>query len=774
VATYFLIQSQILNEEVESLLWSNHAQQVMNTGDNLLAVTLARQAVENNNNLTLLAGLPLVDIEAPPLSQRVLSAAGYLPGARQRLTEHNASIWAMDSYGTLNGDWRAVSGDASGLVNIWNLQGDNPEATRLGTHNSSVWAVAMSADGTAAVTASADGTLSMWNTVTLVRRWTVETPDIVWSVAFSRDGDYLLTGDLSGALVLRSAETGEELDRLVEHNGAIWAVAASPTGDFVASGGAGGVINLNQIVDGALVNLPRSLKVNTGLGRNAIWSLVFSSNGQQLAAGLEDRRVLMINTGQFQLVDTLEGHNDRVVSLAFTPSDETDALISGAADGDIFIWNMRTTTLQRRFRSHDGAVWALNFSPDARRMLSASADNSLIIWDRFSGAQAGEEISLNDSVTAMAISMQNDDSGQAYLAASTRNGSIYIMRPDEEMLLLDVLPEDVTDLAFSPTRPDQLAAASHDAILHIWNRMGRLSNSVRYQGHRDRLWSVDYHSEGRYIVTGSADQSAIIWDVGRTEPFVRLTNGETDREVITNGHLDEVLAAKFVPGRDNLTVLTGGADNRLLLWQLDAENNVVAPLELTRPDGSPAHENDVQSLAISPDGRHALSGGADDTVVLWNLESGQFVDELSSEHTDAVNDILFVPPADEATGQSSYLAVTVGSDGQVLTWELEGDSRPELLRAYDQNAGLLSVTYDPVRRIIYTGSDTGYIIPWRLDTLDGLLAWIDENRRADALSPDECQRYSPEPNVDCEQPPGSPDTTNTLLPANPNVQSSER
>ncbi len=750
VATYFLVQSQLLNEEVESLLWSNHAQQAMSDGDNLLSVELARQAVapDTDESLQLLDVFPMIDIEASPLSQRTLSTVSYLPGARQRLSDHTASVWAVDSYGTLNGDWRAVSGDANGTVNIWNLQDDVPAATLLGTHDSSIWGVAMNPDGTRAVSASADGTLSLWNTVMLVNRWTVQTPGVVWSVGFSADGEYVITGDLDGVLTLRAVDTGQILDTLKIHSGAIWTLAVSPAANLIASGGAGGVVHISQIQGGELIDLPRSQKVNTGPEPNAIWSLAFSPNGQFLAAGLADRRILIWDVQRFRQLDVLEGHTDRVISLAFSPATLPGALVSGSADGDVFVWNVAQSTLERRFRSHEGAIWSLDFSPDARRMVSGSADSDLIIWDRFSGAQRGDQTRLDDSVTALAVAARPDTNAEtSYIAAGTRSGNIYLIAPGEKPVLLDRLSDDISSLAFNPVDATQLAAGSLNAILSVWDNPTRLSQPKTYPGHRDRIWSVDYHSSGEYIVTGSADQSAIIWRVGNPLPLVRLTNSET----ITSAHVDDVRSAAFVPGRNTLTVLTGGADNRLLLWQLDSENNITVPVELTRPDtppGTPAHENDIQVVAVSPDGRFALSGGADDTLLLWNLDSGQFVDELTSEHTADITGIVFIPTVDsEAAGE--YLAVTAGADGRVLTWELHESDQVEPLRAYQHETEVLSLAYDTLAQAIYTGSDTGYLTHWRFDTLAQLLDWININRRADPLTPEQCQRYSPDPDSDC-------------------------
>ena len=78
------------------------------------------------------------------------------------------------------------------------------------------------------------------------------------------------------------------------------------------------------------------------------------------------------------------------------------------------------------------------------------------------------------------------------------------------------------------------------------------------------------------------------------------------------GHTDAVWSVAFSP--DGHLALSGSEDNTLRLWQVDTGK------ELRSFNG---HTGFVSAVAFSPDGRFALSGAWDDTVKLWDVATGQ-------------------------------------------------------------------------------------------------------------------------------------------------------
>ena len=107
--------------------------------------------------------------------------------------------------------------------------------------------------------------------------------------------------------------------------------------------------------------------------------------------------------------------------------------------------------------------------------------------------------------------------------------------------------------------------------------------------------AVAFSPDGARVLTGSADNTARLWDAASGKPMATLS-----------GHTDPVRAVAFSP--DSARVLTGSDDNTARLWDA-ASGKPIATLS--------GHASYVQAVAFSPDGARVLTGSADNTARLW-------------------------------------------------------------------------------------------------------------------------------------------------------------
>ncbi len=87
--------------------------------------------------------------------------------------------------------------------------------------------------------------------------------------------------------------------------------------------------------------------------------------------------------------------------------------------------------------------------------------------------------------------------------------------------------------------------------------------------------------------------------------------------MVLRGHEDAVIAVAISP--DNRWLVTGSLDNTARLWDLSAKDPAANPIVLR------GHEEGVSAVAISPDNRWLVTGSGDNTARLWLLQMNDLI-----------------------------------------------------------------------------------------------------------------------------------------------------
>lgn len=176
-----------------------------------------------------------------------------------------------------------------------------------------------------------------------------------------------------GALRWWSTETGEIFGTSYDsHNSTLTATAFSPDGRWMASADAGGAIHIWDVASG------NYLFTLEGAGA-AVNDLAFSHDGEMLTAALEDARV-----GIWRLDDPtrpvleLGGFFDSVRAVEFSPDDTLIA--TGGFDDTVRLFDTFTGEMYNNLYGHNEDIYDLAFSPDGTRLYSAGADGQVIVW----------------------------------------------------------------------------------------------------------------------------------------------------------------------------------------------------------------------------------------------------------------------------------------------------------------------------------------------------------------------------------------------------------
>jgi WD40 repeat protein len=433
-------------------------------------------------------------------------------------------------------------------------------------------------------------------------------------------------------------------------------------------------------------------------------SVAFSRGGRRLASASEDGTVKVWNTETGQEEHTLRGHTRGVTSVVFSPDDRL--LASASQDLTVKVWEVQNSQLALTLRGHTGEIRGVAFSPDGRRLASASEDRTVKMWD----AHTGQELLTLKGHTGWVMSVAFSPDGRRLASASyDRTVKIWDTQMGREVRTLSGHTQIVTSVAFSP-EGRYLASASYDQTVKVWEvESGKETRTLR--GHTTIVTSVAFSPTDGRLASAARDGTLKVWDVQTGKPVLTLS-----------GHAEPVWGVAFSPdGR----LASASQDRTVRVWETQAAQRTFP--ELTG--------------AISPDGRWLAGAPWNQTVKLWDAQTGQVFLTLKGGGTR----VAFSPDSrrlasgekvwDAQTGQEAHSLkeTTIGvttmafsPDGRYLAgagagWGLERCGVIKLWYAQTgqpaftlkgHTAEILSVAFSPDSRYLASASADGTVKVW--------------------------------------------------------------
>ncbi|KAF7970098.1 hypothetical protein HWV62_24966 [Athelia sp. TMB] len=278
-----------------------------------------------------------------------------------------------------------VSGSADKTVRVWDSLSGQPALPPLQGHEDIVRSVCFSPDGSRIVSGSSDGTVRVWDALSgqLALPPLQGHEDAVSSVCFSPDGSRIVSGSWDKTVRMWDALSGQPaLPPLQGHGGPVHSVSFSPDGSRIVSGSEDKTVRVWDALSGQPALPP--LQGHEG----EVWSVCFSPDGSRIVSGSWDKTVRVWDalSGQPAL-PPLQGHESAVLSVCFSP--DGSRIVSGSSDGTVRVWDaLSGQPALPPLQGHEGAVWSVCFSPDGSRIVSGSQDKTVRVWDALSGRPA--------------------------------------------------------------------------------------------------------------------------------------------------------------------------------------------------------------------------------------------------------------------------------------------------------------------------------------------------------------------------------------------------
>lgn len=624
----------------------------------------------------------------------------------------------------------AVTGGREGAVVIWDLE-TGKRLRRLEEHADTVRIVAFDPSGQYVVSAGDDRTIRVSQAGSGKTVGRISAGHEVVAVAISPDGRRLLaSGERNGGHLMYDVATGRELQRFRGHTGLVTAVAFAPQSSLALSGGEDGSVRVWDTATGLSVEVFR--------GHAKAVNHVAFSRGTKLAlsASPDGTAYLWCLPSAIPPISppwrSLLGHAaDRIVCVALSPDGRK--VLTGDTDGGVRLWDLSAGRELGQLIGHKGGVTGVAFLPEGRALtcgqdgtlrrwrlenckeeesvptpvpqlslavpadgkhaVTTTADKAFVVWDLTKGCRPIGQGMLPDLCVRLCFASD----GRRVLAACSDGFARMWDAPTGLGLLEMSVGSSVTGVAFSPDGK-RAATSSVDGKVRLWNtETGH--ELARLEGHTNIVEGVAFTSDGRHVVSGSFDGTLRTWDARTGEelscarcPTGTIVCTPDGKQLVTITARDSVVRVMPMPDVPERPVQVRAIPND--------------PIEVGR---ARAHvwvgegPRSAHHTAFSPGGQTYLAGGENGTIRVWDLATGEQIQELKG-HKGSTNAAVFVP------GRS--MVVSGGQDRMLRLWDLTTGKAIGAQEAHEKPITWLSVSADG--KTALSGSADGTVRIWRM------------------------------------------------------------
>ncbi|RVE60961.1 hypothetical protein OJAV_G00166140 [Oryzias javanicus] len=491
----------------------------------------------------------------------------------------------------------------------------------VSTFSSHPSCVVLSPDGQLMVIGTRQGTLHIINTQTGQEvRSLLSSCDGISSCVFLVDGQLAATS-FDGQMELWDIENGCRTAVITGHTNTITGSDITSDRKHLATVSLDFTLKVWSSKCSEVASLSSSSPLNC---------VAFDPEGRLLAAGCWNGNIIMWSWLQNKEKKLLRGHQRSVHSLSFFPS--SSMLCSGSVSGEVRVWSVPASTCVGCFQAHRGAVEALRFLEGGAKLLSAGADHTLQLWSgglgRSVAALRRDECeqeppqkklkSVKAEPVPLCVSVNGDQAAVGYHGNGIR---LFSLDSGEEIWASQDLQVSVHCLQWvvldtDSTQVELLVSGGGEKCLRVWKKqkdiMADALTSLRTFGiQTGSVLAMAQNSE--YLATASDDFTVVLWRLSHL-----ALEHTTDPHAVLRGHKGGVTCLAFSP--DESQLLSGGKDQSLIVWQV--KSSPVVSKSLPR-----CHRDWITGCVWTSD--CMLSSSNDGRLCIWDAEAAHCIREIS-------------------------------------------------------------------------------------------------------------------------------------------------
>lgn len=452
--------------------------------------------------------------------------------------------------------------------------------------------------------------------------------DAVRALYIYADGHFAVSASEDNTIKFWQLPEGQLLREYTGHTGSIEALSASPDGRYLLSIGQDRMMKLWERATGKCV-------FNIEVSRETVRTACLTGDGQHALTRGPNNTIAVWDLQRGMIIQELEGHRDWVNAIAV--SEAGRYAVSGSQDMTAIVWDLNTLEPMRALEGHEAAVTCAAISASGDYILTGGVDKTLRLWETASGR-------------CLRILRGHGDT--IYAAALSADGRFAL-------------------------------SGGADKTVRYWYAAG--GRCLRtFDGHSHDVTAVGLPREGRLGISGGRDNGIIVWDLGERQqpylaPYILCRTLDSESAISTSREFQRELgearqamqAGRFPQAAAALKKARAVSGYQRHAEAMQEWTKLYIRLPRGRISGvweSAAfhgHDDAVNCLRTTRDGRFLYSGGGDGVARVWTVQTGECLRTLRG-HSGSVKSMAILP--------DGKFAITGSEDQRINLWDVANET----------------------------------------------------------------------------------------------------